>query len=73
MLQSIKNNTTSFYDSFTAEIEETEDQQEDIINETNTAGEVISVKDGVAFVTNLWNIKVGELVHFIDRDYMVWR
>jgi F0F1-type ATP synthase alpha subunit len=31
-------------------------------------GEVISVKDGVAFVTGLPNIRVGEMVQFLNKS-----
>ena len=37
-------------------------------NDNILVGEVISVKDGVAFVTGLPNIRVGELVQFLNKS-----
>jgi F-type H+-transporting ATPase subunit alpha len=43
-------------------------QEEFTSNDNLTVGEVISVKDGVAFVTGLPNIRVGELVQFLNKS-----
>jgi len=37
-------------------------------NDNILVGEVISVKDGVAFVTGLPNIRVGEMVQFLNKS-----
>ena len=38
-------------------------------NDNILNGEVISVKDGVAFVTGLPNRRIGELVQFLNKDF----
>ena len=39
----------------------------DDFEEDPSIGQIISVKDGVAFVTGLDNIQVGEMVEFIGK------
>jgi len=46
----------------------TETNDKEIQQDDNLVGEVISVKDGVAFVTGLPNIRVGEMVQFLNKS-----
>jgi F-type H+-transporting ATPase subunit alpha len=40
----------------------------DILAETESIGEILSVQDGVAFVSGLEDVRVGELVEFVDKQ-----
>jgi F-type H+-transporting ATPase subunit alpha len=56
----------------TKEIESTVTQETDTETDTaedmETTGQIISIKDGVAFVTGLPQIKVGEIVEFVGKN-----
>jgi F-type H+-transporting ATPase subunit alpha len=64
-LLKLPNNNFSFFPS-NNDVEFGENEVE--AEEDSSIGQIISVKDGVAFVTGLENIQVGEMVEFINKQ-----
>jgi len=63
-LENVKNNI-----EMEMEMEENLYELDEQLNfEAETVGEILSVQDGVAFVAGLENVRVGELVEFVDKQ-----